>query len=151
MKQRIAKLFRRGTVEEKLYHMWYNMICRCKSSDHPAYTRYGGRGITVCTEWTSFEVFRAWALPNYKIGLWLDREDNNRNYTPENCRWVTPEASRDNVKGTRRLTAFGETKTVSEWARDPRCKVRHDTRAARMKYGYPGELAITTPVGELKK
>lgn len=150
MKPRHAELFRRGTVEEKLYHVWYNLIDRCTSHAHPAYSRYGKRGIKVCDEWKSFKVFLEWARKDYKNDLWLDRKDNNGNYEPDNCRWVTAAESRNNVQGTKWLTAFGETKTISEWIKDPRCKVRHDTLAARIKYGYEPEESITTPTRGLK-
>jgi len=150
MKQRKASLFRRGTIEEKLYHVWFNFIDRCSNPFHPAYSRYGKRGIKVCEEWKSFGPFLKWARQGYKEGLWLDREDNDGDYTPNNCRWITPEASRNNVRGTKWLTAFGETKTISDWVKDPRCKVRHDTLAARIKYGYEPETAIITPSRGLK-
>lgn len=148
---RAARLFRRNTLEEKLYHVWFNMKDRCKNKDHPAYARYGGRGIKVCSEWyNDFLVFLTWAKEGYEEGLWLDRKDNNGDYVPNNCRWITPAESRDNVKGTIQITAFGETKTVSDWSKDPRCRVRHDTLARRIKYGSCNpETAITLPAGAL--
>jgi len=150
MKPRKAKLFRRGTAEEKLYHVWYNMIARCYDPTHQAYKRYGKRGIKVCDEWRSFLPFLAWAKETYKPGLWLDRENNDKGYSSTNCRWITPDESRDNVKGTITITAFGETKTTAAWSRDPRCVVKSGTLKARIKYGYSPEKAITTPVGVLR-
>ena len=94
--------------------------------------------------------FLDWAKQDYAPGLWLDRKDNNAGYFPDNCQWITPEASRDNVRGTMIITAFGETKTVAAWSRDSRCVVKRDTLRARIKYGFPQEKAITTPVGVLK-
>lgn len=148
--ERKAGLFRRGTFEEKLYHVWYNMRDRCYNKEHPAYYRYGGRGITVCPEWNNFRTFLSWANQAYKPGLWLDREDCAKNYEPANCRWITPNQSRDNTPKTIRATAFGETKTVAEWSRDPRCVVRADTLRARIRNGFPAELSITSPVGYVK-
>lgn len=150
MKQREAKLFRRGTQEEKLYHVWYNMIDRCNNFFHPAYNRYGGKGIRVCLEWQHFQKFLAWAVQEYKPGLWLDRKDNDAGYEPGNCHWITPNASRDNVPGTLRITTFGEMKTAAQWSRDPRCKVTRDTLRARILKGYASEISITTPAGQLK-
>lgn len=148
--KRKASLFRRGTVEEKLYHVWYNMRDRCYNPTHPAYSRYGKRGITVVEEWRDFRNFLDWAKSGYKEGLWLDRKDNDGEYSPTNCRWVTPNESRDNVRGTMYITAFGETKSAAEWTRDSRCVVKRDTLRQRIKYGYEPELAITTPVGAIQ-
>lgn len=151
MKQREAKLFRRGTVEEKLYHVWFNAVDRCHNPFHPAYKRYGKRGIRVCPEWKEdFLIFLTWAKQSYIEGLWLDRENNKGNYEPNNCRWITPAESRDNVAGTCWITAFGELKTASQWSKDPRCKVSRETLRARIIYGYEPEQSIITPIRMLK-
>jgi len=67
------------------------MKARCNNKNHEKYPIYGGRGIIVCDEWkNSYEVFRDWALENgYKDDLTIDRRNNDGNYNPSNCRWVT--------------------------------------------------------------
>jgi transcriptional regulator with XRE-family HTH domain len=64
---------------------------RCNYKNHIYYANYGGRGITVCDEWSkSFVVFKKWALENgYKDGLSIDRIDNDKNYEPNNCQWLS--------------------------------------------------------------
>lgn len=72
------------------YNTWQNMKGRCLRKTHPKYPRYGGRGITICNEWLDINNFANWALDNgWKEGLTLDRINNDGNYEPSNCRWVS--------------------------------------------------------------
>lgn len=77
------------------YGSWISMIQRCTYSNHSAYHRYGGRGITICSEWRNdYRVFKRWALANnYKPGLSIDRINNDGNYEPSNCQWLTKSES----------------------------------------------------------
>jgi hypothetical protein len=123
------------------------MISRCASPSNASWERYGGRGITVCAEWrSSFVTFRDWATANgYDPELQLDRRDNDKGYSPDNCRWVTSVQNMNNTSKNRRITAFGRTLTLSEWAREPECSVSTVTLTKRLGRGWDPELAITKP------
>lgn len=101
----------------RLFNVWQTMKSRCENANRDNYTRYGGRGITVCEEWQTAENFVKWALDNgYEKGLQLDRIDNAKGYSPENCRFVTASVNSRNRRNTKFLTLKGETKCVAEWS-----------------------------------
>lgn len=106
----------------RLYAVWNSMRQRCNNTRHYAYQNYGGRGISICTEWDDFSVFRDWAISTgydekAKRGtLTIDRIDVNGNYTPENCRWVNMRTQTNNRRETVRISYNGEDRPLTEWA-----------------------------------
>ena len=92
---------------------------RCYRKETDSYKNYGGRGISVCDEWkNNSTAFYRWALSNgYADGLQLDRINNNGNYSPENCRFVTPKQNANNRRNAVRLSVRGVTETVSYWCK----------------------------------
>lgn len=104
-----------GMSRTKFYRVWKHMIERTTESNHPNWHNYGGRGINVCDRWkNSFENFRDDMLKDYKEGLAIDRKDNNGDYTPENCRWVTTKENNRNKRDNRKYKG----KIMVEWAEE---------------------------------
>ena len=78
-------------TQVRLYRIWTSMKTRCFNPNATYYHNYGGRGITVCDEWKNdFKSFYDWSMSNgYADNLTIDRIDNDRNYEPDNCQWIT--------------------------------------------------------------
>ncbi len=98
-----------GDHKARLYRIYNVMIQRCYNKKHSKYSYYGGRGIKICNEWlTSYIIFRHWALSNgYHKELSIDRENNDGNYEPSNCRWVVDEIQHRNTKRIMKTNTSG--------------------------------------------
>lgn len=101
----------------RLYQIWQGIKKRCYNKHDTRYHRYGGRGITVCNEWQKdFMNFYKWAINSgYSDGLTIDRIDNDKNYTPENCRWVDIKTQCNNRSTNIKITIGNAEKTLTEW------------------------------------
>lgn len=120
----------------RLYEIWQGMKGRCYNVHNARYSRYGGRGISVCDEWVhDFTAFYEWAKSSgYRDDLTIDRIDNNGNYEPENCRWATQEQQARNRTTNINITIGNATKTLTEW-----CgifKVDYKKTVARLHRGH---------------
>lgn len=120
-----------GTPE---YYSWYQMIQRCQNPDHKSYADYGGRGITVCERWQTFELFYK-DMGSRPAGKTLDRKENSGDYCLSNCQWATPLEQGQNKRNNRLVTRDGVTKTVAQWCRD--LKLNHKTVKSRVQRGDP--------------
>ena len=123
-----SKRFKKhGGRNSKLYRIWSNMKDRCNNPDCKVYSDYGGRGIKVCKEWIDdFSAFQKWALANgYKEGLTIDRKDNDKGYSPDNCRWTDRKIQGNNKRNCRYITC-----------------IPHDTLLYRLNHGWETERIL---------
>lgn len=117
--KRYGRLDYDGHTKHPLYRVYYAMKQRCFDKNSSEYHNYGARGITVCKEWMdSYQTFYQWCLENgYRKGLQLDRLDNNKSYSPDNCRFSTPLENSNNKRTCIYLEYNGELHTINGWAR----------------------------------
>lgn len=80
------------------YRRWRNMMLRCYGKKHPSYKNYGAKGITVCDRWRKDFVNFIQDMGKCPSGFWLEREDNEKGYSPENCSWVSKKRQAQNRK-----------------------------------------------------
>lgn len=129
----------------RLYTTWQSMKARCDLKTNTSYKWYGGKGISYCDEWREFAPFRDWAMANgYSDTLTLDRIDFNKDYSPNNCRWVTQKVQQNNRRTNHLVTIGGETHTIAEWA--DIYGINSGTIHSRLVGGWSEENAITKPL-----
>lgn len=133
----------------KLYWVWGDMIGRCTNPNHVSFKNYGGRGIQVCDRWRSFDDFKA-DMGDRPEGGMLDRENNNGNYEPDNCRWATRKEQNSNRRNCIYVDCDGERVTLREYCRRKGLRYRPIVKRIQDR-NWPVELALTTPVGSVHK
>lgn len=135
----------KGDTPHPIWSVWASMTQRCTDTGATGYKNYGGRGIRVCRRWSTFENFRDDMLPTWSPGLTLEREDNEGNYSPKNCKWATKKEQARNRRSTRWVEVFGERLSLAE-AVERFSVVRYGTVLSRIDKGKWGiEEALTTP------
>ena len=134
----------RGTP---FYKAWHNMKQRCINPNHKQYHNYGGRGINVCDEWQEFINFFVdmyelyeYHTEHYGTGIKncnIDRIDNNKGYSKDNCRWVTSKINQNNRREYRRMGRAkyierdGKKLCIKDWAKE--LGIHHITLRWRLK------------------
>lgn len=134
-----------GDKMSPTYKTWASMLGRCKYKNYSDNARYGARGIEVCERWrgrTGFANFLA-DMGEKPTGLSIDRIDNDRGYSPENCQWATAKQQARNRRTSHMITFRNKTMSLAEWEEESGIK------AASIRYrlgrGWSVERALTTP------
>lgn len=134
-----------GMSNTATYNSWRGMLERCNSPSHSSYHNYGGRGIAVCPEWKSFESFLEDMGECPSNSHSIDRIDNDGNYEPGNCQWVTQTEQGNNTRANHVITFSGKTMTMKQWANET--GIKYSTLAARLNIlGWSIERSLTKPV-----
>ena len=127
--------------KKRIHQIWNSMKSRINNSIYYA-------NIEICDEWYDFNRFYDWAIKNgYNKNLQIDRINNNKNYEPENCRWVTAKENCRNRRNNVNITYNNETHTIVEWAE--KLGVKYICLWKRIKHlHWSVEKAFTTPIRE---
>lgn len=132
---------------KRIRKCYVHMKDRCYNPKDKRYERYGGRGITICDEWLNdYSAFENWALSNgYSDDLTIDRIDNDGNYEPNNCRFVTVKENNNNRSSNKRFTYNGKTQTLVKWCEE--YNMNYGTVICRLRagWGFPKAL-LTQPI-----
>lgn len=144
-----ARQLKHGGRKTRLYTLWVNIKQRCSANNKAERHIYYDRGISVCDEWQEFEPFMKWAIANgYKEDtkrgeITIDRIDNEKGYSPENCRFVSLTENQRNRRDTKRYWFDGEYLTTGEVSERTGTTVR--LIGARLRRGWKITEAALTP------
>lgn len=141
--------FQHGMTKTRTFKSWDSMLQRCLNSNDPSFPRYGGRGISICKRWReSFEAFLS-DMGERPEGMSLDRIDNDKGYSPRNCRWADASLQQRNTKVSKHLTVNGRTMALIEWARES--GLEYSTLLRRYKAGWDHADIVGRPSRNRKK
>jgi len=133
-----------GLSSSPEFQAWSSIKKRCLKPNNNQYKDYGARGISICKEWkNSFEDFYKDMGPRPSLKHSIDRIDNNKGYSKENCRWATMSEQNLNKRNSRKLSFNNETKSLTEWSRIT--GIKFETLRSRLSLNWPIERALTEP------
>ena len=118
-------------------------MARCDNPKAASYKNYGDRGITVCKEWHDFYKFVEDVSPKPEDHQ-LDRVDNDKGYSKENCKWATAKQNTNNRRNTKYITYNGVTLSLSEWSE--KVNVGTETLRARLRMGWSLKAVLFSTV-----
>lgn len=124
-----------------IFGRWQAMLARTGNPKSSHYRNYGARGIRVCKRWLTFENFLADMGPTFADDLELERIDNERGYSPGNCRWATHREQNRNKRTNHRVTWNGRTQTVQEWGEE--LGIKPNTIITRLRRGWSVDRALS--------
>lgn len=125
------------------YQSWKHMRRRCLNPTDEDFKHYGGRGIKICPQWSSFSAFLT-DMGEKPIGLTLDRRDNDGDYTPDNCRWATQKTQTRNQRRNRALAFKGRTQSLADWCEE--LNLSYFTVHHRLRSGWTIDAALDSRV-----
>ena len=137
--QIIARCLKHGMTKSRTYRAWAAMLTRIRNRNRGRFKDYGGRGISVCARWLSFENFFA-DMGEQPQDKTIDRINNDGDYEPGNCRWATIKEQANNTRRSHPLTYRGETKPPKEWARI--AGINYFTLMSRLSRGVAVDVAL---------
>lgn len=140
--QRREASFKHGMSKTTIFRVWLSMKQRCENPNDASFVNYGGRGIKVCERWHEFSNFIA-DMGMRPSGYEIDRKDNNGDYEPKNCRWISKRENLNNKRSNHMLTWGNETLPITTWAE--RLGVPARTLFNRLGRGWPVDKAMTYP------
>lgn len=135
-----------GLSRTKIYGVWCDMKRRCLNPNKSDYKYYGKRGIKVCDRWMDFKLF----LEDMGVppeGKTLDRIDNSKGYSPENCKWSTRLEQMNNTRFNKVISFDGESLSISAWER--KLGWRPGTLKRRLLRGWEPDRALTSPLRQV--
>lgn len=138
-----------GLEKTRVYSAWREMMRRCYNTKSNTYERYGNRGITVCDEWHDINNFLK-DMGQPQKGQSIDRIDNDKGYSKENCRWATSREQARNRRSNRLIEYKGKIKPLIEWAEIYQIDYQLLwQRITKLKWDI--EKALNQPVRKMKK